>query len=398
MLKVIWTPSAAIAPGNPGFDETEDLLSVVTAQGPQVVARIRRDGSPVDLTALSQAVGGWIDGGPRTAPIDYVSLLVHGFQFDPSAGSPKDDPFNLVYGIPGNPASETRPDPRLSWLPIVGEVDEAGTDAGRNAAIAFAWVSQERHSFEFAKVGWNNPYLYAAFDLAPLAARALAFVIQVLQARGQRTRILAHSLGTRATCQAIGALPSGMALDCLERVVLLGGAEYTVDANRNIVSRGLPAVFNVANRRDAVLTYLAHQFSAPVRMVGTNSNRVIGAGGLKPALPGWLDLQLDRPDAVAWLGAHGFSVRSEALSGDGAIHTAAGLNHWVYYMAEGNRRLVRFLLSDPDASVSWFRQHGFPEGVVSSTYGVFDPTVPETPGSYAERMALYKSDHEPGGA
>lgn len=399
MLKFIWQPSVVMAPGDAAFARQIDKLMLRTDFGDQVVASIPRDGSAPDLTQLDAALQNWIEKGPRKTPLDHALLLVHGYQFDPA--SAQSDPFGIVYGVPGNPPDPAhgRPDPHMSWLPIVGECDDAGTDSEQNAVIGFGWLSEETRFGDYIKLGWNNPYLYAAFDLAPLAAQALAIVIECLQKREQKFRILAHSLGTRATSQAIGLLRANWTAGWLDRIVLMGGAEYTVDANQNLLGLAGLVTLNVANRNDQVLNHLGYEFSAPVRPVNTPQNRLIGNGGIKPGLSDWLDIQIDRQDAVAWLSHHGYGVVSEAGPGDSDIHPLAGFNHWVYYMDDGNRPFIRFLLTNPDVSPQWFRDRSFPEGIDSPRYGDFDPTVPPTPTTLDARTALFNTNPNsvPGG-
>ena len=61
--------------------------------------------------------------------------------------------------------------------------------------------------------------------------RLTAFWLPVEEAaKGVAVRLLAHSLGTRATGQALAALAGAGAMPPpLERAVLLGGAEFSID-------------------------------------------------------------------------------------------------------------------------------------------------------------------------
>jgi hypothetical protein len=311
-------------------------------------------------------------------------VLVHGFEFDPTGrlGSRDgDDPYGLVYGypVPGGP------DAHLSFLPLAGECDEAG-GARADIAVAFAWVS-EGSLLDYATACWDEDYKYAALDLAPAAARALAAVLVALAEGGARVRILAHSLGTRTVSQAIGLLKAAEAAHSVERAVLLGAAEYGVDAAANFAGCGFD-VFNLASRRDEVLELGAQPMCHPVRVNGSWGSYVIGRCGLG-GNPRWLDWQLDRPALVAWLAAGrapGGAAYHVDASAETGVHPLGSLNHWAYYTNDGNRALVRDLLAEDGLTVAACRAAGAPDGVECPEYGGFAGMgVPLTPLTCAAR-------------
>lgn len=382
MLSLIWQPdfSATTNPTDPDYRRATDLLASRDGAALQRFPRPRGFVPPGEglLAALTAWVGR--QGGRL------LTLMVHGGAFDPRDGATdSDDPFERIYA----PPSPTNP-ARLSWLPIVGVCDEAGRP-GPGAAIAFGWLSRGALR-QWAGAGWNNPYLFPAFDLAPLAAQALAALIAGLQQIGAPFSILAHGLGTRVVSQAIGYLreaPRPWPTGLLARILLLAGSEYVVDANRTLLGAGLGfEVFNLVNRSDAVLSWLVADGSHPVRWNRSDAARVIGYHGLKNA-PGWLDLPLDRAEGQDWIRTHlGLSVTGRAPPGDKALHRLAGMNHWVGSMDPGNRALLRRLLDLGQPGLPWFEANAFPR----RDDGRFDPTIPPTPMTIAARQAQWQSE------
>jgi hypothetical protein len=389
MLQLFWIPQAAGAPDDPAYAAARDTL-LAARNGPPLQAFSKTQLNFVAATqALRDHLTTWAQARPDpTAPI---FLMVHGYQYNPSIGSSNnpDDPFNLVYGYPGTPVGpgNARLDEHLSWLPLVGECDSAGNNRSETA-IAFAWVS-EAGIAEYGRACWSIDYQYAAFDLAPAAAKALAAVLDVLGSLGPPVRVLAHSLGTRTTSQAIGLLASAGRPATLDRVVLLDGAEYCVDAAANFAQCAFD-VFAVANRKDEVLS-LGMAVSNPVRGAGTPEALVIGRDGLG-ANSRWLDLQLDKPALVTWFaGAQAPNGRTYALSSrhQNSAHHLAGMEHWTAYTNDGNRAFVHDLLHDPDFSVANFRASGVPDGVQSAMYGQFNGRpVPATPARCRDRQGV----------
>lgn len=380
MLKLVWTPGKVQVPALPEYLQTQDRLTLDSSTGPllQAFSRVELNQSaPATLPepALKAALDAWlaIKARPR------IVILVHGFSYDPSGkvGNGTDNPFNSVYGTPGSTL-----DYHNSWLPIVGECTDEGVSTGEDLAIAFAWTSQGSFS-QFANVGWNNPYQYAVFDLAPLAARALATVILYLQQSADvPVHIFAHSLGTRATSLAFRQLERGPQDEKIGKLILLGGAEYCVDAFANLTGRAFQ-VLSVASRIDMVLSMGGDSFGHPVRYNGSDAARVIGRDGVK-ILPNWLDIQLDHPGVVPWLAGQDYpNISADHVDGD---HSLAWMNHWAYYMNDGNRKLLSDLLADPDKNIDWFRSNHFPEGIDAFYYGDFGPFIPETPTSLDGRQ------------
>lgn len=311
-----------------------------------------------------------------------VVVMVHGFLYDPRqpATPGSDNPLETIYGTPPIP-----PQHNLTWLPLVGECSDDGTP-GIDRAVAFTYPS-ESGAIEFGNAGWSNPYQYAVFDQAPLAARALAAILDGLGSVVSDVRVLAHSLGTRTTCQAVRLLRARMPA-ALTRVVLLDGAEFCVDAAASFFGCGFD-VLNIVNRTDAVLQLGAEQMCHPIRQNGSLPACVIGFEGLG-GNDRWLDLQLDRDTLRSWFAA--------GLAPDGVrydvdpraneeSHPGAGLDHWACYTNDGNRALVRDLLLNELMTVDKLRALGAPGDTNSPVYGQCNGvSIPPTPATRTERQ------------
>ncbi len=351
-------------------------------------------GAPAASAALIAAIDAWI--GQRGAPARPVYLMVHGYLYDPA--SDKDfsaaSPFGTIYGTP-NPPNPTH---NLSWLPLVGECADDGS-AGADNAIAFAYTSDAKAA-DWSRAGWSLRYQYAVFDLAPAAARALATVIAHLGTRAVPIRILAHSLGTRTTSQALGLLQGKVPAN-LQRAVLLDGAEFCVDARDNLLAKGFD-VFNIVNGTDRVLELGGQKTLHPIRANNSLEACSIGFTGLCKD-DEWLDLQLDNPDLVTWLAngraptARRYAIDANAQENS---HPFAAFNHWCCYTNDGNRDLVRDLLQNDAMTIAAMRAAGVPGGTSAPAFGQFRgvpiPTVPRT--RSARQDILRTGDFMPGGS
>ncbi len=332
--------------------------------------------------ALDARLRQWQQGRPdadRDAP---VVVMVHGFLYDPRlpATPGSDSPLETVYGTPPVP-----PQHNLTWLPIVGECSNDGA-RGMDRAIAFTYPS-ESGTGEFSSAGWSNSYQYAVFDQAPLAARALAAILDGLGTVANDVRVLAHSLGTRVTCQAVRLLRARMPA-ALKRIVLLDGAEFCVDAAAGFFGCGFD-VLNIVNRKDLVLRLGAEQMCHPIRQNGSLPACVIGFEGLG-GNDRWLDLQLDNDRLRAWFAAglapdgtrYAIDPQAEEES-----HPFAGLDHCACYTNDGNRALVADLLLHELMTVDKLRTLGVPAGTDSPVYGQFNGvTIPPTPATRTDRQ------------
>jgi hypothetical protein len=381
MFRLIYSATAAGAPNQYG-DATDTLRAengVVLQSFPKA-----RVGAATPSAQLASTIDAWLDG--RDRPGDPVILMVHGYLFDPSAkDAAPGSPFDSVYGLP------PEVDHRMSWLPLARECDNDGKRLADDT-IAFAYKSQAGF-FEYGNACWSNSYQYAVFDLAPLAARALATILGYLGTKPHlKIRVLAHSLGTRTFTQAIGLLAGKIPAN-LERAVLLDGAEFCVDAAHNFAGCRFD-VFNIASGTDEVLRLGAEKFCHPMRMTGSLNSCVIGRDGLG-GNDRWLDLRLDKLELDRWLrdgsapGGQSYDIGSIAEDNS---HPFANLGHWSCYTNVGNRALVADLLMEPAMSVAGFKAAGVPSGTGTINYGRFNGvTVPPTPQTNTDRLRLMTS-------
>ena len=382
MLRLKYNATVAGAPSQYGdlADHLVDGNNVLLQDFPKAQA-----GFAEASATLSAALDTWL--AARGARPDPVVVMVHGYLYDPTNApdTSSESPFDSVYGEP------PRVNYHLSWLPLVGECPQEGGAFADNA-IAFCYRSIGGIQ-EVIDAGWGNTYQHTALDLSPLAARALAAVLVSLSAKVPTLRVLAHSLGTRTTSQAIRLARARLA-SSLDRIVLLDGAEFCVDAAANFANCPFD-VFNILNRTDTVLRTGGRMGCHPVRTNGMPDSCVIGFDGVG-GNDRWLDLQLDNARLVSWLAAgnapDGVPYAIDALAREES-HSGAGLDHWSCYTNDGNRPLVRDLLLNNLMTVARMTEHGVPSGTdvppASSPYGRFNGMdVPATPQSRVERQRL----------
>lgn len=360
MLRFKWEPQHAGAPDAPGYGNATDSLRDINDRELMAVPADQA-GAPTPAAALRQYVADWLNTRGR----DRVVVLCHGYSFDPADPDDPtfdDDPYHGVYD----------PLAKGNWVEIVGEAN----------AVAFAWNSAPGMG-DAAKACWTNPYEYAVYDIAPRAALSLAAVLDVLLDEGLTVDLFAHSLGTRT---ALKALEMRVKDKAVRRAVLLGGAEYSVDAQR-ATSRLPTDFFNFVTHGDTVLKWGASELGGALRPPRSIESRVIGRDGMHPA-KNWIDLQLDhstdevREEFDDWFKKRGYRLSGEATAGRG--------RHWAYYLHAGNRRLQGDILAKDELSVAWFLGNGVPHGVERFRYGLLrGRRPPKTPTTCKGRRALY---------
>lgn len=361
MLRFKWEPQHAGAPDAPGYDDATDVLADGDSRELMKVPT-GESGMPAPTAALQQHVADWLNARGHGRLV----VLCHGYSFDPADPDDPtfdDDPYHGVY----DPQAEG------NWIDIVGDSN----------AVCFAWNSAPGMA-DAANACWTNPYEYAVYDIAPRAARALAAVIDLLLGAGVTVDLFAHSLGTRTALKALPLLDKTKAV---RRAVLLGGAEYSVDALS--ATRTLSTdFFNFVTKGDAVLKWGASELGGALRPPRTVVSRVIGRDGMQPA-KNWIDLQLDHSsDEIREEFDDWFRKRGYRLSGE---PTASRGQHWAYYLHPGNRRLQADVLAQDELSVAWFLGNGVPYGVERFRYGLLkNKRPPKTPRTCKQRRALYK--------
>jgi hypothetical protein len=175
----------------------------------------------------------------------------------------------------------------------------------------------------------------------------------------------------------------------LRRVILVGGAEYSIDALAD--TRGLDVeIYNFAIRRDGVLKWGGSQLGGKQRPPNSMLSRVIGRDGVK-RLPHWIDFQLDHSDPD---NAEEFSRWFDNLGGyklSGGRFQDKGL-HWAYYLHPDNRALYRDILMNEALTIDWLRRQAAPDGIDRFRYEGLSGTPPKTPMTGQGRHRLYDKD------
>lgn len=166
--------------------------------------------------------------------------------------------------------------------------------------------------------------------------------------------LFCHSLGSRVVVQALRQMAGKKSPDLtrLGRIVVVGGAEYNVEARKMLtaVENAMftaPAFYNFMGRRDRVLTHIAGKFH-PIDPDLTEPVGTAGLGGTDH--PHWVDVQLDKDEA----GKHPFGdwVRNPdkpRIAGRepvGSTHPLGVLNHWYYFTNPANMEVFRAIFRD----------------------------------------------------
>ncbi|MEO0480646.1 MAG: hypothetical protein AAF196_14295 [Planctomycetota bacterium] len=258
-------------------------------------------------------------------------------------------------------------------------------DEGENGvALAFGWFSKPGLASSLKK-SFVNHYVQAydyATQTAELLIRTLAEFDRQLTEKGVKNPfdILTHSLGSRVTMRAIHELSdiariaedvkernaARALLKRLGRIVILGGAEYVVDAQRayralrtceeplgsesfedEFSPRFLgrdegPQFYNVCTRENDVLDLLGENFG-PRTFGNTNVIGHDGLGGEGRLNSRWRDIFLDHRKTKEWLRT---KRDITVLSENDAFW--AVWDHWFYYTAPENNALYRGIYRDRD--------------------------------------------------
>jgi hypothetical protein len=382
MLGFRWVFQPAGAPDNDTYINGVDRLCDGAGTPLQGFAK-----PAAALAPPSALVQGAVDRWLGDRGLDRAVVMVHGFDFRVApGGAPEDDPFQRVYAAPGHQAGD--PVQPESWLPIVGETDEAGTPLA-DCAVAFGWDSL----FSFLGDGGclQSGFQYGCLEVAPLASKALATVLTAFQNKPVRLSVMAHSLGTRTAVQALRRLADAGLDGLVERIVLIEGSEFSVDAFD--AARRLPttAFFNIGNQKDHWPPRGAWDCH-PFRYNGTAAQRVISRDGVTDDLPNLVDLQLDRGTLRTWATAQGYDLDPTPVTQNGQTRE----EHWAAYIHAGNRRFIRDLLRAAERTPAWFRANQAPTGFASDTYGgLRGVAIPSLPQTCAARLHANHSQDPP---
>ena len=328
---------------------------------------------------LRSAVSGVASKLPPSAP---VTVMVNGFLFDPRVAvtrDPKhtDNPHGRIFHFsPGDAAEEIRHH-TTGWPLHLGFKQ---SDDGENGlAVAFGWYSQPGHASSLISHGQN--FYARAYDLGRSASwpllRVLRALSDILSSEGRPIDIFCHSLGSVVVIRAIAIAAKhkfGL-LKTVGRVILLGGSEYTGEAQIMYkrlaeISRGHrwnanqgPQVYNIVSRENDILDRFAENFGPKSFFSDT---QVVGHNGLEAnkGADRWIDLQIDGGHLRDWLGQFGVCV-----SGD---NPGEIWDHWYYYTHRGNMDFYRRILRDrKEWSIAQLRNQDpkCPEGVARGWFG-----------------------------
>lgn len=325
--------------------------------------------------------------GQALAPSAPVVVMVHGFLFDPKtavSAEPRetDNPHGRLYHfVEGGERDEQRY--HTSGWPLWLDFDEADETGASGLAVAFGWQSQP--GFATSLIEHFQNFYARAYEYAGETAWVLVNLLHALteneRLAGRPIDIFCHSLGSRVVLRALAlaakpgvppddaVLPAQTAralLTRIDRIVILGGAEYVVEAQLArarldaLALDPAPSVYNVVSRENDVLDLLGENFGP--RTFG--NSQVIGHNGLDITLPesagdrpaGWIDLQIDSLGLQNWMAG-----RDIAISGDRPGNV---WDRWYYYTHRGNMALYRRILRErPAWAIPALRDGGIPEGV-----------------------------------
>lgn len=317
------------------------------------------------------------DAVPDNAP---VTLMVNGFLFDPRMALSRvpqdtDNPHGRIFHFAEpNPLEEVRHH-TTSWPRGLGF---KRSDKGRRGlAVAFGWYSQP--GFATSLISHGENFYTRAYGLGRNAAWPLLRVLQalrgVLSLQNRPVDIFCHSLGSVVVIRALSiAAKHGLdLLDSVGRVILLGGSEYTGEAQlmyKRIIEMAArsgwhddhgPQFYNFVSRENDILDTFAENFGPKSFFSNT---QVVGHNGLeaRKGADRWIDLQIDRGELDTWLGQFGMSI-----SGD---NPGEVWDHWYYYTHPGNMDFYsRILRKRKDWSIPALRREKCPEGVAVGWFG-----------------------------
>ncbi len=306
-----------------------------------------------------------------------VVVMVHGFLFDPRFATSRepqysDNPHSRLYHFVVRPKAREVKHHTTGW-PLRLGFSEADTTGQDGMVVAFGWHSKPGFAKSLTKAGKN---FYAhAYDNAEKAAWNLLTVLHVLEhflAPEHRINLFCHSLGSRVIVRAIALAAKHRRLDLLDRIeraIILGGAEYVLEARhmlrrlRDVGRLNTIRFFNVVSRENDVLDKLGENFG-PDFFGNTN---VIGHNGLDVENPenlgqNWVDMQIDGSKFRDWI----LTNRGHTVTGD---NPDSVWDHWYYFTDPDNMAVYRDIIRhDPvQDPLRWdiaaLRQAGMPDRV-----------------------------------
>ncbi|MFN9357590.1 MAG: hypothetical protein ACK6A4_12355 [Alphaproteobacteria bacterium] len=311
-----------------------------------------------------------------------VVVMVHGFLFTPKETPVRNredsnNPHCRVFHFEDLGKDAEIRHHHTGWPLKLGFAED--DNGGDGLAVAFGWYSQPGFAASLMERFQN--FYARAYDYAQDTAWPLVVTLKSLADRLDDSRqidIFCHSLGSSVVVRALALAakygPEDL-LSRLGRVVILGGSEYTGEANimysrvMTLASSGGwtadmgPTFYNIVSRENDVLDKLAENFGPKSFF---SDSQVIGHNGLQARKNAdrWIDIQIDAGKVRQW----GRS-RSYDIVGDepGTIW-----DHWYYYTWPGNMHFYSDLLRNRAATSLTKLRTGkdpLPEGVGVGPFG-----------------------------
>lgn len=231
------------------------------------------------------------------SPSRQAVYLVHGYKFDPeSKGS--DNPHNGLYRE-WRAHLESWPVNEFSYYSAPGII-----------GYYKAWIN-----------GYRDAYSWAYNDLSVRAGRDLNGVLD--SGVNGPHNVICHSLGSRVALLAarLGAP--------IERCLLLNGAEMSDIGMETALQRPDVMFYNIYARTDAVVDYMAENFTPG------GGGSAIGNDGVT-GVPNWINIVLDDESIQEWGRSRGWDLR-----GDNPRRIS---DHWMTYKWDGNWPLYNAIL------------------------------------------------------
>lgn len=258
----------------------------------------------VEVNAQTTAAGGLSGVAAaleRLPPGARITIMVHGYRFDPSR--PERSPHRDI--LSDDPARATGRG--LSWPRHLG-VGEAGL------GIAFGWRA--------------SGSLWRAWAEAARAGVALARLLDRLHAGGRQADIVAHSLGARVALAALARAREGS----VGRVILIAPAEFRDAAARALATPAGSAaeIVSVTSRENRLFDALVEWLLAPHRPGARTAGR-----GLVATPQNWTDLRIGERATLGALDRLGYRLAPP-------LRTPC---HWSGYLRPGVFPLYRAILS-----------------------------------------------------
>lgn len=285
-----------------------------------------------------------------------ILVMVNGFLFNPTDAVDKekkdtDNPHKRLFDFDDRYSEETDIKEHTTCLPLRLGFEEHDQGA-KGLAVSFGWDSYPGFFRSFLQGGKN--FYRAAYENGRDSSWVLVALLDALARHlpNNKIDILCHSLGSSIAIRALAGMAKHTlpALKQMGRIIILGGSEYTGEANlmyRRVEkvseSRGWdaaqeegPIVYNIVSRENAILDVLGENFGP--RGLFTDS-QVVGHNGLqaRAGADRWIDMQIDGAKFSDWASKnHGIRV-----SGD---NPGTVWDHWYYYTYRPNLDLYRNIL------------------------------------------------------